>query len=196
VERSELQELHFITPIENLPSIINHGIVCHRRSHALGAVSIALEAVQNKRAQKRVPSGLTVHDYANLYFNARNPMLSARRHLNETICVLSVNANVIDLPGVVISDQNAGSNYVRFSAAPHGLAIVDSALTFAENWKHPEDQIQEWRHSSAMCAEVLVPDAVPPDFVDRAYVCSDSARQRVVELGLEIDVVVRKGLFF
>ncbi len=31
MKRSDLNELHFITHIENVTSIMQHGILCHRR---------------------------------------------------------------------------------------------------------------------------------------------------------------------
>ena len=77
-------------------------------------------------------------------------MLFRRINMHRTICVLSVSLAVLDLPGVVVTDQNAASNYVRFAGGANALAIVDGAFTFAEFWTHPEDAIQEWRHKSAM----------------------------------------------
>jgi O-acetyl-ADP-ribose deacetylase (regulator of RNase III) len=32
---------------------------------------------------------------------------------------------------------------------------------YARDWKHPDDQIREWRHKSRKCAEVLIPHSVP-----------------------------------
>jgi hypothetical protein len=46
MDRNDLKELHFITPIANLSSIARHGVVCNRYSKSMGAVSIALEEVR------------------------------------------------------------------------------------------------------------------------------------------------------
>jgi ssDNA thymidine ADP-ribosyltransferase DarT-like protein len=194
--RDELVALHFITPVANLPSITRHGIVCNRRAKNMGAVSIALEGIQAIRADKRVPGGLMLHDYACLYFNARNPMLFLRRGQHAALCVVSIRTAVLDLPEVVITDQNAASKWARFAAAPDGVSIVSREKTFAERWTHPDDQIEEWRHKAAMCAEVLVPDAVPPSLVQGAYVSGEVARQRIDALGIRIATAVDTHLFF
>ena len=40
---SDIQELYFIAHIENIPSIIEHGILCHNIIERLPYVSIAME---------------------------------------------------------------------------------------------------------------------------------------------------------
>lgn len=70
-------------------------------------------------------------------------MMAKRRAEHERLGVLRVRTEVIDLPGVVITDQNAASNYARFGAAPAALSRVDRDWAFAEFWKHPDDQIAE-----------------------------------------------------
>ena len=138
-----------------------------------------MQEVQDRRANVIVPRGRPLHEYVNLYINARNPMLIKKRTVYKSICVLRINAVVVDLPNVVITDSNAGSRYGRFSPAPDGLEIVDGTRTFARYWTHPEDWKDELRHKSQMCAEVLVPDIVPPRFITGAYVsCTDACRRR------------------
>src|SRR5438046_4685693 len=45
------------------------------RSH-----SVAMPEIQERRENKRVPGGRMLHEYANMYFDAHNPMLSKCRH--------------------------------------------------------------------------------------------------------------------
>lgn len=196
MDRHELTELHFITPIENLPSIMARGILCHRRAAALAPTSIAMAEVQDRRRIKKVPQGRALHDYANLYVNARNPMLYKRLSQRHEICVLSVSPDVLDIPGTVVSDQNAASDYVRFAAAPAGLSVVDKAATFAAYWTHPDDLIAEWRHKAQMCAEVLVPDCAPATHIKGAYVASPQAHDAVNALNVGLVVKINKTLFF
>lgn len=196
MERDDLEELHFITPVENLASIVEHGIVCHTYSGKLGGASIAMAEVQTKRAVKRLPNGNKLHDYANLYVCARNPMLFKRRGLHAELCVLRVNKSVLDIDGVLVTDQNAASKYARFAAAPAGLSIVDAERTFAAKWTHPESQIDQWVHTSQKCAEVLVPNSVPPGYVFGAHVSNAATAALVVEHAPDIEVVVNTELFF
>lgn len=155
-----------------------------------------MRKIQGRRARKRIPGGRPLHDYVNLYFCARNPMLFKRKDQHEELCVLRLNTDVLDLPNVVITDQNAASGYVRFAPAPIGLQIVDQELVFAEYWTHRDNPIEEMRHRSAKCAEVLVPDCVDPHFILGAYVSCDAARAAIEALGLDLPVTIDSHLFF
>ncbi len=194
--RAELQELGYIVPIASVPSIFKHGILSHKRAEKVTHTSIALQYVQDIRANKIVPNGRPLHEYVNLYFSPRNPMMSKKRSIHEEICVLRVESAVIDIPNAVVTDSNAGSKYVTFKPASDGLDIVNRARTFARSWKNPEDQIDEWRHSAQKCAEVLVPDVVPSKFIFGAYVSCEVSRKRLQELVPSLQVTINADLFF
>jgi len=193
MERSDLAELHYITPICNVPSILRYGILSNARAARTQHASVAMHAVQDRRARVMVPGGRRLHEYVNLYICARNPMLYVRRH--HAVCVLTVSTGVLDLADVVITDSNASSDYVRFAAAPAGLRIVDRDRTFAEYWTD-NDQIEEWRKKAAKCAEVLVPDRVEARFIRGAYVSSEQARAELEALNTGLTVTVNPHLFF
>src|ERR1041385_5622675 len=135
-----LEEFQNITLIQNVPSILRYGIVSYVEAAKLPHGSVALQAVQDKRDVKRVPAGLALHEYANVYFHARNPMMSRRRDEAPRLCVLRVSKEILSIPGAVITDQNAASNYVRF-LAPNSLRLVNLDYVCARSWKHPDDQI-------------------------------------------------------
>lgn len=194
--RDDVHELHYIVAVENLESIRQRGILSHNDAKRIPHRSIAMEDVQNIRKTKRVPNGLALHDYVNLYFNARNPMLYWLLGQHDTLCVLRVDPNVLDLPGVVIADGNAASKYVRFHPAPGGLRFIDRDTVFAASWKHPHDIIEEWRHKTTMCAEVLVPRRVPARYVMGSYVVSEAAVQLVDTRWPGLSVSVNPRFFF
>jgi len=169
VRFEDLVELHYITRIDNVPSIVCRGIVCHKNAARLNAISIADDKVQRIRAQKCVPGGLKLHEYAPLYFNARNPMMYKRKDMHQKLCVLRISRDVLKISGVVISDHNAASCLARFYPAQQGLKFIDPEYVFAQNWTH-EDSIEQRRRKARICAEVLVPERVPPQFIVGAYV--------------------------
>jgi hypothetical protein len=154
-----------------------------------------MQQVQDRRADVVVPGGRKLHEYVNLYICARNPMLFKRMGQHLDLCVLQVSTDVLDLPGVVVTDVNASSDYVRFAAAPAGLSIVDRDLTFADDWRD-SDQIQYYRKKSAKCAEVLVPDKVAPRFIVGAYVSCQEAMDRLNGLGTGLKVTIDGHMFF
>lgn len=195
MRREELVELHYITHTNNVRSILRLGILSNRRASRIGHTSVAMQDVQDRRARVVVPGGRKLHEYANLYVCARNPMLYKRQGQHLDLCVLQVSTDVLDLDGVVVTDANASSDYVRFAAAPGGLSIVDREATFAEYWTDP-DPIVQWQKKSAKCAEVLVPDKVAPNFIVGAYVSCQEAQDRLNGLGTGIGVTISGHMFF
>lgn len=195
MDRAELQELHYITPMANASSILQHGILSHNRAARIPHASVAAQEIQDRRVRKRVPGGLLLHDYVNLYIHARNPMLYKRLSRHLEICVLTVSPAVLDHPGVVLTDQNAASDYVRFARGADGLRIVDRELALADDWRDA-NQIRQWQKASARCAEVLVPHCVPVEHVLGAYVSCQVAAQRFASLGAAIRATVNEHLFF
>lgn len=199
MRRDELPELHYITPIANVASICRLGILSHRRARLVDHQSVAMEEIQELRRTVVVPGGRRLHEYVNLYICARNPMMYKRRAQHPTLTILRVSPAVLDLPGVVVTSGNASSDYTRFAPAPGGLDLVDRELVFADDWRHP-NQIEQWRHSSAKCAEVLVPDRVSPEHLAGAYVsCRESEaeiRQHLDAVDLALEVSIDRHLFF
>jgi hypothetical protein len=196
VTRDELPELHYITPIANVASILTRSILSHKLTARLEHVSVAKAEVQGLRAKVRVPGGRMLHEYANLYICARNPMMFLRQGEHAALCVLRVATGVLDLPGVVVTDRNAASPHRRFAPAPAGLAIVDRDKTFAEFWTHPGDQIAEWRHKSMKCAEVLVPDSVDPRYIMGAYVSGAAVAAQLGRVAPQLPATVNGHMFF
>ena len=196
VNREDLDELHYISPVANLQSILAHGILSHRRAKRMSPQSIAKAEVQEKRAAVKVPGGQRLHEYANLYICARNPMLYLRRSRHQELCVLRIDPAVLDVPGTIVTDQNAASGHALFVEAPGGLRFVDKSKTFAEFWTHQGDQIAEWRHKSMKCAEVLVPDSVSANFIMGAYVSCEASRDQIAVNAPGLPAEVNRHLFF
>ena len=188
-------ELHCIMPIANIASVLAHGILSHEHASRLPHHSVALQPVQDRRDKKRVPGGLKLHQYANLYFHARNPMLYKRLAEVDDLCVLRVSTAVLNSDGVVITGENAASDYVRFlSPAQWRLLAWDDI--FAMDWRHPDDRVAYLRHRSRKCAEVLVPHRVTPDFLTGVYVAKEASIGRLNGLGCTLPVSVNTVLFF
>ena len=192
---SRVTELQCIMPMSNIASIQANGILSYERASKLAHKSVAMQPVQDLRDQKQVPGGLRLHQYANLYFHARNPMLYKRLNEAASLCVLRVSTAVLRIQGAVITDQNAAGKYVRFFA-PSQWRQLDFDDIFALSWKHPDDQIAEWRHKSRKCAEVLIPHVVAPANVVGAYVIDARAEARLREEGFRAPITVDKVLFF
>jgi hypothetical protein len=188
-------ELHCIMPIGNLVTVMKQGILSHERAAKLEHHSVALQPVQDRRDKKQVPGGLKLHQYANLYFHARNPMMFKRKDQASDLCILQVSTLVLSLHGTVISDQNAASDYVRF-LHPRQWQVLDFDAIYAMDWRHPDNPAAYYGHSSQKCAEVLVQERVEARYVTGAYVVDDTTKRRVEALGLALPATINPVLFF
>jgi hypothetical protein len=196
MNRSDINELHFITHIGNVPSIIQEGIVSRNKAirDRINNHDISMGSVQDWRSGKKIPGTRNeLHDYANLYFDAHNPMLSARRSRNNEICVLRVDNNILDLEGVIVTDKNAARE-CWFKPVDAGLPLLDAREVFAKYWTS-DDLIEEYRLKGIKCAEVLVLDCVDPEYISGAYVANTIALSSFKQVA-SIPVRIKSGLFF
>ena len=74
--------LYNIQAIDNVQSIMQRGLLSNERASKINHVSIVMNEVQVRRDMVRIPNGLKLHQYANLYFDPWNPMLSKKRNQN------------------------------------------------------------------------------------------------------------------
>lgn len=196
MDRGEVRELHFITSIENLNSILKRGILSHNRAQRVEHRSVASEDVQNRRRWKSVPRGSSLHSYVNLYFDARNPMMSRLLYDGRPdLIVLAVSDAVLDIPDTVVTDGNAAATGTRFYPSPEGLANLNSTLIFAERWPDSDPWVEKEK-KRVRCAEVLVPNLVPSNYIEGCYVDSPRMRGRCLEFEGLPAVEVRRRLYF
>jgi len=200
LKREELEELHYISPIVNVPSILTHGILSHNKAKEMEHESCASQDIQDRRARVIVPGGGPLHDYVNLYFNARNPMMYSIKESHNTLTVLSISPDIIDLPGIIVTDRNASRDFTLFKPASDGLDIIDPELIFAEHWTHPNDPIKYDEHQGIMCAEVLVPTKADAHYILKAYVSCNQSYEATVNIlstaRVNLEVVINGHLFF
>ncbi|HET7388712.1 MAG TPA: DUF4433 domain-containing protein [Nocardioidaceae bacterium] len=191
MDRGVVTELHYMAPIDNLASIVEHGLLSHARAAAVRHVSVAMAEVQDHRAGRVVPNGRPLHEYVNLYFDARNAMMRLRRA--DDLIVIRVSPFVLDLDGVVVSDGNAANGPTRFFPSPAGLAQLDEERVFAEWWTS-DDYWEQQERKRQRQAEVLVPDVVPPEYILGCYArrrpAATECRRLVANLAVEVNAHV------
>lgn len=193
MDRSVVTELHYMTRMSNLASIAALGLLSHARAAAVVHDSVAMEEVQDHRAGKRVPGGRPLHEYVNLYFDARNAMMRLRR--SDDLVVVRVAPSVLDLEGVVVSDGNAANGPTRFFPSPAGLANLEAARVYAEWWTH-DDYWEQQERKRQRQAEVLVPDVVSPDYILGCYTWCATAAQECRRLVADLAVEVNAHVYF
>lgn len=196
-EKSDRKSKYFynIMPIDNIPSVIENGLLSYYNAKSCTHVSVALEGVQDRREAVKIPNGGKLHSYANLYFSCRNPMMYRRKDEAEDLCVLVFSTSVLNIPGCILSDQNASTDLVKFYTPEDGLNNINFNLVFAKYWTH-EDHYEQCRRKAIKCAEILVPDCVPYDYVLGAYVLNNESEQKLLDLGFDKKVKIDRAIFF
>ncbi len=184
-----------IQAIDNIPSIMQYGLLSNERASRIRHKSIAMHEVQARRDTVFIPNGMSLHRYANVYFDPKNPMLYKRKEDNEKICILKFDRSILDLEGVIVTDRNASSGYASFYSPAVGLSEIDFGLVYAPDWRD-DNRYEYYRKKSIKCAEVLVPHSISYDYVICAAVCSEEARKRLEASGFDKRIYVEPKVFF
>ncbi len=197
-----LRELYYITHVENLPSILRRGILSHARVKREGIAYTPIydEGIVSWRQSRQVPNGRSLWEYANLYFQARNPMLYRvlREKSTSEIAVLGVRKDVLRLPGIFVTTGNAARMETEI-LGPRG---------WQQRWKEILDgvDIEWWSEADGskrrIMAEVLVPERVSPEMISAIYVADNNVVNQVRQMlqrevpGVNIPVVPEPHMFF
>lgn len=184
-----------IMPIENIPSVLTHGIVCYDYMCDIEHSSVAMNEIQERRNKVDIPNGLSLHKYANLYFTYNNPMLFKRQDDAEILCVLALSSKVLDLEGCVVSDRNASVSLARFYSPVEGMEELDFEKIHAQYW-NSEDPFEKRRNKAIKCAEILVPYCIPSDYIVGAYVVNEESRELLISKGFNKRIEVRASVFY
>ena len=184
-----------IMPIENIPSVIKNGILSFYNAKGIKHRSVALQTVQERREIVRIPNGRKLHSYANLYFTFHNPMMYKRRNEAETFCVLAIDASVLYFDGCVLSDRNAAAEWVRFFTPEDGLKEINFDAVFADDWTDP-NPYNQMSKKAIKCAEILIPDKVPYDYIRGAYVFDKRAENEMISLGFNKKIIIDSKVFY
>lgn len=194
-EKTGKNGFYSIQAISNIPSIIQYGILSNENAQSIVHKSIALQDVQQKRDNVKIPNGMKLHQYANLYFDFWNPMLSKLRSKNNEICILKIDATILDISNVIVSDRNAASNYVNFYTAKEGISILNFKKIFDKYWVVP-DYFEALENKAVKCAEILVPNVVPFDYIIAVAVINEKNANILKQQGMNKRIIVQPSAFF
>lgn len=187
-----IEEFYNIQSISNIESILRLGILSFNKSSNVNHDSIASMLVQGRR-NKSVPNGSNLHDYACLYFDARNTMMFKIKYRSD-ICVLRVSEDVINLEGTVVTDRNAACDFVNFYTIDE-IRKLDFDTIFMRDWRS-DNQSEYWWNRKVKCAEILVKNKVPSEYIIGAYVKNTTAQNSLEEQGFDKPIEINRDMFF
>jgi len=184
-----IRELFYITHVKNTKSILEKGILCHKRIEESG---IPYERIYNKEVVSRresitVPDGRSLWSFANLFFQARNPMLYTvvRNKPLDEIAVIGVDRSILDRADIFISTGNAAHSQSEIVPASEKKKVLPKIIYNINRvyWNEVDGS------KRTIMAECLVPDFVPPQLIRSVYFGDYKAKYKTEEsIGKSIDI--------
>lgn len=176
------KHFYYITHKDNLKSILKKGILSRNKitnkiwvklGFSKGIKSIHAEDIIKTRKNKTFKNR-SLWDYANLYFEVRNPMLYRviQEFKKDNIIVLQIKSDVIDQAEVGVTDGNAASSETKFfEDIEKGLSSLDSKQFQKEYWNDSDKR--------KLMAELLVPNNIFPDKIIGIYVANEEIADQI-----------------
>lgn len=194
----DIKSLFYITHVENVPSILKNGILSHGLVEARKIPFMPIydaEIVSNRKG-KTTPDRKSLWEYANVYFQPRNPMMYRVVHekSKRDLAVIGVKPSVLNLPRVFVSDGNAANNPTQFFRTSDGLKVIEAQwkVIQSEWWNELDGSKRK------IMAECLVPDHIPLEYIHTIFVADHEVKKKVEGLcgTTSIPVVPEPNIFF
>ncbi len=191
--------LFYITHIDNIPSLLEKGILSHEQivSRNIQFTPIYDEGIVSNRRDIHTPDGRTLWNFTNLYFQARNPMLYRVLHEKpeNEIAVISVQPDVLGRSDIYVSTGNAAhssSDILNTSEMKKALRQIIRNTVGVEWWNDLNGSKRK------IMAECLVPDMLPPDYIQSIYVANHTAKEKVEKAipHIELPIITEPMMFF
>ena len=199
--RHMIKSLFYITHINNLPSILQHGILSHQQVTARGLpfTPVYNAEIVAHRQQRQTPDGKSLWEYANVYFQPRNPMLyKVLSEINKNdVVILGTKPQILDTEGAFIALGNAAHLLTPLVDVKTGLQAVNGEYwnILNSDWWKTEDGTKR-----KIMAECLIPNVIPPAAIHSVYIASASISERIrpllSQLPHSVEVVVEPHMFF
>jgi len=197
MKKPQVKGLYYITHVDNIPSILKQGILSHALVERQKIKFTPIYDVQivTNRQKRQVPSGKSLWDFANVYFQPRNPMLYRviQRQKND-VAILRISPKILNISGAYISTGNAASGPSEILPAKDGLDSIFQIWNIINNewWKEEDGSKRQ------IMAECLIPDMIPAEYIDTAYVANHTVADKVKQSipSSAISVIPEPYMFF
>lgn len=194
----EIKSLYYITHINNLPSILDRGILSHSQVEETNVdfTPIYDNQIVNKRQEKYTPDNSSLWQYANLYFQPRNPMMYRviKEKGYKNLAVVAIKPSVMDSEKAMITDGNAANDPTNFFSVKDGMKILRQQWSIIKNeWWNQDDGSKR-----KIMAECLIPNYINPDYIQSIFVAEYQVKQKVEEIiaTRSVNVISEPNMFF
>jgi hypothetical protein len=189
LDNYKIDYIFHMTEVSNLKNILQYGLLSHNDAHTKGfnKTDIALQDVNQRRANKRPIHGISLHDYVPMYFNPKNPMLYRRKQIQDNIVILAIDRRVIYQNKSIFSDGNAASDATKFYNNLSDLVRLNWQCIRNEYWN---DYVDGKR---IKCAETLIRPKIPVKYVKKIH-CNSIQTKNTVDKMVSIEKPFRVEL--
>lgn len=176
---------HF-TSLENLDSIIEHGLLCTNMKNArnIGHVNVAEQGIQGRRSNMYIPcsGNKNVHDYVPFYFSKKTSMqlgVINKKNIDQNLIIyLSIPIELIEQRNdIIFTDASANTdippNFYNTSNSQQLNTLNWDAID-SKKWGCPSE---EFRHQKM--AELLVPEAISITDISHIIVWNEGIKAEV-----------------
>lgn len=182
LKRLGIKYLRYMTSIDNIPSLLQHGILAYSLVDAikLPHQDIASPSVQSLRGNRVSPAGIPLHHYVPLYFGVQTPMQYVITHAaptrdrpqiisNPDLVFIDVDATrVFRKKGTLFTDGNAASSSAHFYSDPEDLDKLDWEVINCPGGYHASaGRCYRWDWKLKKSSEVLVLHSIAPKLFSR-----------------------------
>lgn len=205
------EELYYLTRVENLPFILDKGILSYELYEKTKLSNLPRTPILNKKHDQKVfgqrknakptPDGRCLLDYTSLYLQPRNPMMYGVLHskkrgakTKDKPVIISISKEVLGEPGVFVTDGDATDDATVFYAVSKGKKIPNRLWKTVQNdWWNDADGSKR-----KLLAECLVPGFVKPAFISSILTADPEALNLVKQTvgDCPIPIVKKPEIFF
>lgn len=189
LEQFDFTSLDHMTHINNLDTILKHGLQAHNNPYK--KKDISNQEVNNRRESRENIYGRKIHEYVPFYFNPRNAMMYKNK--DEDIVVLAFDKKLLAQDGILFTDRNASTNSVHFYNKVDDLDKINWNLVKSDRWYDKAPVVKQ-----IMMAEVLVYKQVSISFLKGIYVKNEVTKVMLMKkYNLPSrKIVIKPNLFF
>lgn len=193
-----ISSLYHITPLENIPSILQYGLKCHEYANKDGLLrySCSDANVQDLRKDKFL-GGMNAYYYVPLFFSEKPPMLwnieHNKEHFGRVIVYICIGGEIIGKKGIYFSDGNIASQSTKAYSNLSDLNKLD--WEGIRMW-NPE-KLGSKEATRIKSAEVLVPFVISPSWFQKVIVPDREAKAELESSVTEsISIEIKPEFYF
>jgi O-acetyl-ADP-ribose deacetylase (regulator of RNase III) len=177
-----IEGLYYITHVDNIVSILENGILSHSliESKGINHQKIYNASVVNRRSGRKVIGEKTLWDFANVYFQPRNPMMYVvDRNISDidNVAIFLISKRILNNKEAFIVNGNAASlsSEIISSSDDRFKDVLREIRKNVDNdWWKEEDGTKR-----KIMAECLIPNFIDPKFIEAIYTPTEKAKDSI-----------------